>query len=89
MKYTEEDYLSLDPFQGDEAELSCCTVKIKKARKQHKCYSLTGSQDHFIEKGETYRYEKALVDRSFFGEYRMCLKCLDEWLDDLYSEEVD
>lgn len=89
MKYTEEDYLSLDPFQGDEAELSCRTVKMKKARKKHKCYSLTGNQDHFIEKGETYRYEKALVDRSFFGEYRMCLKCLDKWLDDLYRAAVD
>lgn len=89
MKYEEDDYLSLNMFEDQDAELSCQQIKMRKARKRHVCFSLDGKQDHFIEKGETYRYEKALVDCSFFGQYRLCLKCLDKWLDELYGEEID
>ena len=44
-KPTEEkikEYLSYDPFYGDEADLTCRTLKIVKARKDHVCFSLDG-----------------------------------------------
>lgn len=82
---TDEEYKAADVFQGDEAEIRCSTVTIKTARKNHKCMTLTGRQDHDIEKGQRYRHEKALIDQSFWGEYRICLKCLDEW----YAEGED
>lgn len=79
-KHTETEYLGADPFQGDESELSCRTVTIRKARKDYLCYGLGGRQDHGIQKGNFYRHEKARVDGSFWGEYRICLQCIDAWL---------
>lgn len=73
-----EKYKYIEPF-SDEAELTCRSVKIVKARKEHQCYSLDGEQDHMIEKGEFYRYEKALVDSDFWGEYKLCIKCCEKF----------
>lgn len=87
--YTDEEYLSYNPFQGDESELSCRTVSMRKARNDHLCYSLDGKQDHNILAGEKYRYERALVDRSFLGSYRICLKCMDRWINDAYGCDDD
>lgn len=77
-------YIRTDPFQGDEAELTCRTVAIRTARKEHKCFDLSGKQDHTIKPGERYRYEKALVDGDFWGEYHMCLKCMDKLISGKY-----
>lgn len=81
-KHTDQEYIAADPFVGDEADITCRTVKIKTARKQHKCFGMTGQQDHFINIGDRYRHEKALVDNSFFGEYKICLKCIDDFMSD-------
>lgn len=89
MKYTDSDYIATDPFFGDESDIKCRTVKIKTARKQHKCFGLTGQQDHMINPGDRYRYEKALVDGSFFGEYKICLKCMDEFISDIEGHDDD
>ena len=80
MQVTDEDYINHDPFCGDESELSCRSVSLRKARKEHLCFTLDGKQDHNIKVGERYRYEKALVDKSFWGEYRICLKCTDKFI---------
>lgn len=80
MKYTEKEYIDEPVFQ-DESELSCITVKIKTARKRHLCYGISGQQEHYIEPGEKYRHEKALVDATFWGEYKMCLSCMDKIID--------
>ncbi|OQS39729.1 hypothetical protein B0T40_03055 [Chromobacterium haemolyticum] len=80
MSYSDADYLNYDPFQGDEAEVTCRSVTIRTARKQHLCYGLTGKQDHFIEVGQRYRHERALIDGSFWGEYRICLDCLSKFI---------
>lgn len=87
--YSDSDYLAADPFFGDEAELSCRTVSIRQARKNHVCYSLNGSQDHQITVGEKYRHEKALVDGSFWGEYKICLHCMDKFLKSSDADEEE
>ena len=69
-------YSNHDPFFGDESQIDCKTVAIRKARKEHVCFGLTGKQDHVISSGQYYRHEKALVDRSFWGEYKLCLNCV-------------
>jgi hypothetical protein len=78
-------YINTDPFFGDEAELTCRNVTIRTARRIHRCYGLNGSQDHNIQPGQRYRYERARVDGSFWGEYKICLCCMDKSL----SDEVD
>lgn len=87
MKHSDSDYITTDPFFGDESELTCRTIKIKTARKQHVCFSLDGKQDHFINPGDRYRYEKALIDRSFFGEYKICLACMDKLISEFDGNE--
>lgn len=76
---TDEAYIGFDPFSGEEADLSLRTVTLRKARKPHQCFlSMTGGrQQHDIQPGQRYREERALVDGSFFGRYRMCLACID------------
>ena len=82
--HSDQEYIDTDPFQGDEAELTCRTIAIRKAAKEHTCYSLTGKQDHTIKRGERYRYETARVDGSFWGVYRICLSCLDKFIEGDY-----
>jgi hypothetical protein len=89
MKHTDAEYMAVDPFQGDEAELTCRTVAIRKARKAHTCFTLDGKQDHQIQPGERYRFETARVDGSFWGSYRICLKCMDQWLDEVEGNVDD
>ena len=79
---SDADYIAYDPFQGDEAELKCRTVAIRTARKEHPCFSLDGKQDHQIKPGERYRHERALVDGSFWGNYRICLGCMDKFFEE-------
>ncbi|AVG17068.1 hypothetical protein CFN79_15070 [Chromobacterium vaccinii] len=86
-RYSDADYLAFDPFQGDEAEIKCRSTKIRTSRKRHLCFTLTGRQDHHIEPGQRYRHERALIDGSFWGEYRICLSCIDQWINE--GEEVD
>ena len=80
MSHTDDDYINADPFFGDEAELTCRTVAIHTARKNHLCYGLSGERDHGIQIGQRYRYERAMVDGSFWGEYKICLRCMDEFM---------
>lgn len=82
---SDADYINFNPFQGDEAEISCRGIKIRVARKPHQCFFGLGEfeQKHEIKPGDRYRYEKALVDKSFWGEYRLCLACIDKYLDEI------
>lgn len=79
-KHTDSDYIRADPFHGDESDIKCRTVTIKKSRKQHTCYGLDGGQTHTIKAGDRYRHERASVDRTFWSEYRLCLDCMDRFL---------
>ena len=87
--HTDEQYLKCDPFFGDESDLTCRTVKLVTARKPHTCYSLDGAQDHLIQPGQRYRHERALVDRSFWGDYRICLSCMDRHLSEAFGDDED
>ncbi len=88
-KNTDADYISHDPFQGDEADLKCRTVGIRTARKEHSCFSMPGTAAHTIKPGERYRHERARVDNSFWGDYRICLNCLDSWIAEVNGEGED
>lgn len=91
MTITDEDRISHDPFQGEEADIKLRTVTIKKARKRHTCFlsGVDGVGPHDIQSGERYRHEKALVDASFWGEYRMCLNCVDREIRLSFGEDDD
>lgn len=80
--YTDEEYIGSDPFFGDEAELTCRTVTIRTARRRHECFGLDGKHDHSIAPGQRYRYERARVDGSFWGDYKICLRCMDKFIED-------
>lgn len=74
------DYTTLDLFYGDEAELTCHRKTMRTARKEHKCMGLCASDPpHTIKIGEQYLDESALVDREFWGNYRVCIPCLDRF----------
>mgnify|MGYP003346889291 CR=1 FL=1 len=36
--------------------------------------------------GERARYEKALIDGSFWGRYYVCLPCMDKWLAEVLGD---
>ena len=74
----DEKYINTDPFFGNEAELTCRAVAIRTARNSHACYGLDGKLDHLIEPGQRYRHDRARVDSSFWGEYKICLNCMDK-----------
>lgn len=78
---TDEEYIGTDPFFGDEAELTCRTVVVRTARKDHECYGLDGASSHMIRPGQRYRHERALVDGTW-GEFRICLDCMDKHIKD-------
>lgn len=89
MKYEQDEYLRWDPFEGDESDLQCRTVRIVKVRKDHICYTsqAPGEDQHVIHKGELARFERALIDRSFWGRYYTCIKCMDKFLTELFGED--
>jgi len=92
MKYSKEDYLEYDYFFGDEADVSCRTRKFVKVRKDHPCHGgdCPGNESHFVKKGNFALYEKALIDRDFWGSYYFCTDCMDKELDDIngvYEDE--
>lgn len=85
-KYPDTDYLTFDPFFGDEAEISCRTVKLVKVRKPHVCFFGLNGDGHQIASGDHARHEKALVEGSYWGNYYMCIPCLDREIAELHGE---
>ena len=83
MKRTDAEYLSVDLFQGDEADLTCRTVKLVTTRKEHACHSYI--KEHTIPTGSRARHERALVDGDFWGSYYSCLPCLDHHINDEFD----
>lgn len=83
-QHTDDTYIKADPFFGDEGEISCRKVAIRTAKKSHLCFTVSGKQDHHIQPGERYRHERALVDGNYWGEYRLCLSCMDKFISGKY-----
>ena len=87
--HTDEQRLEYDLFFGEEGETSFRTAKIRTAKKEHSCFGGAGAyQDgHTIKPGERYRHEKALIDGDFWGQYRICLACLDKWIAEMDGDD--
>lgn len=91
MKYTKEEYLSWDYFEGDQSDVLLKTTKFVKVRKDHLCLMAgwgNGEPDHTTKKGQYAYYEKALVDGEFVSYY-ICTDCLDKCIDDIMGDEED
>lgn len=92
MKYDADEYLQWDPFEGDESEVACKTVKLVKVRKEHPCFigaNPSGGDQHVIKIGELARAEKALIDGSFWSRSYVCIPCMDKWIDEMHGEGDD
>ncbi|WP_322105878.1 hypothetical protein [Paraburkholderia sp. J41] len=87
-QHSDQDYVQFDPFQGDEADIRLRRVRLVRVRKPHQCHvgPMLYGESHEIQPGERARYEKALIDHSFWGRYYACLPCLDKWLSDIYGD---
>ena len=84
LKFPDDDYIRFDPCEGDrDVDIRLREVKLVKARKEHVCFMGADPRhgdQHTIKPGETYRYERALVDGDYWGKYRVCVPCMDKWL---------
>ncbi|QBC44425.1 hypothetical protein [Iodobacter fluviatilis] len=89
MSRSDQEYIEFCIWQGEEGELSLQTVKIRTARKEHHCMSFSETNSHTITLGQRYRHERARVDGDFWGEWKICLSCMDKWINELEGEESD
>lgn len=89
MSHTDAEYLSVDLFQGDEADLKCRSVKMVTTRKEHECCAYVTSAPCIIPAGSRARHERARVDASFWGSYYACTMCLDRTIEGEVSDEDD
>lgn len=85
LKFSERDYIQFDPCDGDVGKVSCRTVRLVRARKEHVCFLGAGpyADGHLIQPGDVYRSERALVDGDYWGNYAVCVPCMDKWLADI------
>lgn len=83
LRFEDRDYIRFDPCEGDmDVQVSCRTVRLVRARKEHACFlgAAPGEDGHRIQPGDTYRSERALVDGDYWGNYAVCVPCMDKWL---------
>ena len=78
-RYSEYDYLSVQPFL-DECEVRCQTTKIVKTKKEHKCSWC--KDPHMISAGSLAYCERAVVDGKWMSSY-CCIESLDSWLEEI------
>lgn len=82
-------YIDIDLFSDDrDINIRCQRVKIVKTRAEHKCCSPLGG-DHMIPKGETCRYEEALIDNDNWRRYWTCFECIDDYRAPLWDEDEE
>jgi len=76
LRHPVEDYLDIDPYQGDESEIDCRRIDIVRTRKA--AYCTMGKSEH--PPGTVMWRERALVDGQFQTN-RLCLPhvaiCID------------
>lgn len=89
MAITDEDRLEYSIFQGEDGDIRLHTKHMRTAAKEHPCFGGLGSHGdgHTIKKGDCYRHDRARVDGDFWGEYRICTRCLDKWIAELNGDE--
>lgn len=86
-QHPDKRYIAVELFQGEEGDVNCRTVAMRTARKQHTCFGTEGRNNHQILPGDRYRHERALIDGDFWGEYRMCIPCLDKHIAEYEGDE--
>lgn len=85
MKYTDEQYLAFDPFEGDrDVDIRMQTTKMITTKKDHPCTTWT-EEPHVILKGSRCRFESALVDGEWCSYY-VCIDCMDKFLQEFHPE---
>jgi hypothetical protein len=89
LAYTEQDYIDFDLFFGEEANITCRTVKLVKVRKPHPCFFGANGDGHSIGQGIYARHEKALVDGDYWGSYYLCIPCMDREIADLRGDRTE
>lgn len=87
LTYSEKDYIDFDLFFGEEADITCRTVKLVNVRKLHPCFFGLNGDEHSIAPDDYARHEKALVDSDYWGSYYVCIPCLDREIADLRGGE--
>lgn len=78
-KYQKQDYLNVDPFEGDFEcpSMVKMPVKVVKTRKPHTC---SFHFAHIVPVGSVCRVDTAIEDGEFLTVYS-CAKCMDLWID--------
>jgi hypothetical protein len=83
LAFQKHDYLRFDPFAGErDNNIRCQQVSLRRARERYICFGLLGEQEHEIQKGYLYRYEKGF-SQGRWGCYRLCIGCMDKWLSEI------
>lgn len=77
--YSDQQYIQLDPFDGDESDVRCREVRIVKTRKEQQCVTVGLVERHPIPAGSRARFESAIVEGEWSRSY-LCLPCMDAWL---------
>jgi hypothetical protein len=88
LAYSEQDYVDFNPFFGEEADISCRTVKLVMVHKPHACFFGMNGDGHRISQGDYARYETALVDGSYWGRYYLCIPCMNREIADLRGDRA-
>lgn len=85
LKFREQDYLRFDPCEGGEGKISCRTIRLVRAQKERPCFLGIApyGDGHLIQPGDVYRSERALVVGDYWGNYAVCVPCMDKWLTDI------
>ena len=84
-KYTDEQYLNFEYFEGDDEHTNLAQV-IVTTRKEHQCSTIF-KEPHIIPPGTRAILETAIhVDDGRVSNY-LCLDCADEYLDEIYDED--
>lgn len=88
MTHTDADRIAYDPYFDGDTDIKLRQVRIRTAKKEHPC---AGPYDpaHTIKPGERYRHERALIDGDFWGDYKICLCCVDRWLDEILGQDEE
>lgn len=84
MKYEKELYEETE-FYGENDEETNHTQKVVKCRKEHICCNCKAE----IKKGDDALCEKAIIQGEGRQTCYTCIKCCDEWLDEIYDDEED
>ncbi len=82
-KRQDRAYLGEDWNAGDrDVDVRCHRQWIAVNRKAYSCVGNSAGQRHEVPAGERMLVQSALIEGRW-GGYRLCLKCCDEWLDQL------